>query len=84
VLGAGPTPAATAEETECVLRWLEHSGTRLVALDGTWSCPAYGAGGLRAVVDVADDARSAARPLDDRRGLRTVHRPTATGSRIAG
>ena len=84
VLGEGPTPAATAEETECVLRWLEHSGTRLVALDGTWSCPAYGAGGLRAVVDVADDARSAARPLDDRRGLRTVHRPPATGSRIAG
>jgi DNA polymerase-3 subunit epsilon len=42
-LGPGPLPAATAEEVECVLRWLEAAGTRLVRLDGTWASPAYGA-----------------------------------------
>jgi DNA polymerase-3 subunit epsilon len=30
--GPGPTPAASAEETECVLRWLDGPGTRLVTL----------------------------------------------------
>ncbi len=49
VPGHGPTPAASAEETECVLRWLEQPGTRLVGLTGTWSCPAYGAGGVTAL-----------------------------------
>jgi DNA polymerase-3 subunit epsilon len=82
--GFGPIPAATAEETECVLRWLDQPGTRLVSIDGTWSCPAYGAGGLREMVDVADDARLLTRPFDDRRGLRPGHRPSATASRIAG
>ena len=37
--GHGPTPAASAEETECVLRWLEQPGIRLVSLTGTWACP---------------------------------------------
>ncbi|GIH59618.1 DNA polymerase III subunit epsilon [Microbispora siamensis] len=44
--GPGPTPAASAEETECVLRWLDSPGVRLVQVDGTWSLPAYGAGRL--------------------------------------
>lgn len=47
----GPEPAATAEETELVLRWLEEPGTRVVELDGTWSCPVGGAGGVRATLD---------------------------------
>jgi DNA polymerase-3 subunit epsilon len=38
-----PLPAATVEETECVLRWLEQPGTRLVEIDGTWVLPARGA-----------------------------------------
>lgn len=38
-----PTPAATAEETERVLAWLERPGVRLVQLDGVWSCPIAGA-----------------------------------------
>lgn len=46
VPGPGPTPAASAEETECVLRWLDSPGVRLVQVDGTWSLPAYGAGRL--------------------------------------
>jgi len=73
--GPGPLPAATAEEVECVLRWLEQEGTRLVRLEGTWASPAGGAGGHRGFLDAADAARSAVAPLDDRRGLRPVARP---------
>ncbi len=39
----GPTPAATAAETERVLRWLEAPGLRLVDIDGEWTCPVSGA-----------------------------------------
>ena len=39
----GPTPAATAEETEKILRWLESPGVRLVDVDGEWACPVAGA-----------------------------------------
>ncbi|WP_148614623.1 DEDD exonuclease domain-containing protein [Nocardioides rubriscoriae] len=39
----GPTPAATAEETEKVLRWLEAPAVRLVDIDGEWTCPVAGA-----------------------------------------
>jgi DNA polymerase-3 subunit epsilon len=48
--GPGPTPAASAEETECLLRWLEEPGTRLVRMSSPWAMPAFGAGGLRAAV----------------------------------
>ena len=40
----GPVPAALPEETEKILRWLETPGTRLVSLDGEWTCPVNGAG----------------------------------------
>jgi DNA polymerase III subunit epsilon len=43
---AGPAPAASAEETECVLRWLDGRGTRLVRIDGTWASPVRGAASL--------------------------------------
>ncbi|HWI43852.1 MAG TPA: DEDD exonuclease domain-containing protein [Nocardioides sp.] len=39
----GPTPAATAEETERILRWLEAPGVRLVDVVGEWTCPVQGA-----------------------------------------
>lgn len=45
---AGPAPAASTEESECVLRWLSGDGVRLVRLEGTWASPAYGAGGVLA------------------------------------
>jgi DNA polymerase-3 subunit epsilon len=73
--GPGPLPAATAEEVECVLRWLEREGTRLVRLDGVLACPARGAGGHRGWLEAAQEARNAARPFDDARGLRPVARP---------
>jgi DNA polymerase-3 subunit epsilon len=83
--GHGPTPAATAEETECVLRWLERPGVRLVGLDGTWASPAHGAGGVRVWADAAEDARTAlGGGLGDRRDIRPVHQPGAAVSRIAG
>jgi DNA polymerase III subunit epsilon len=73
--GPGPLPAAHAEEVECVLRWLEREGTRLVRLDGVLASPAFGAGGHRGWLEAAQDARSRVRPFDDTRGLRPVARP---------
>ena len=85
VPGPGPTPAATAEETECVLRWLEQPGVRLIRLEGTWASPAYGAGSARLWADAAEQARSAITGgLADRRDLHPVHQPGAPVSRIAG
>ncbi|WP_026116697.1 DEDD exonuclease domain-containing protein [Nocardiopsis valliformis] len=37
--GFGPVPNATAGETELVLDWLVSPGTRLVEIDGEWTCP---------------------------------------------
>jgi DNA polymerase-3 subunit epsilon len=87
VPGFGPTPACSAEETECVLRWLEQPGNRLIALEGTWACPTFGAGGVRFWADAADEARDGFASdwrRDDRRDLGTLHRPGAAVSRIAG
>jgi DNA polymerase III subunit epsilon len=73
--GIGPTPAATAEEMDCILRWLAEPDTRLVDLDGVWCSPAAGASGLGEWLRAAESGREAAQPFDDRRGLRPVHRP---------
>ena len=73
--GPGPLPAAHAEEVECVLRWLEQPGTRLVRLEGTFASPARGAGRHRSLFGALEQARDRVRPFDDRRGLRPVARP---------
>jgi DNA polymerase-3 subunit epsilon len=73
-LRPGPLPAALAEETECVLRWLEQRGTRLVLTSRPWICPAFGAGGFRSYLDT-DAARRSAEPFADRRRLRVDTRP---------
>jgi DNA polymerase-3 subunit epsilon len=78
--GPGPLPAATAEEVECVLRWLEKPGTRLVRLEGTWASPVHGAGRHRGWLAAAEIARTAAQPFEDRRGLRPVARPARAES----
>jgi DNA polymerase III subunit epsilon len=78
-LRPGPTPCATAEEMECVLRWLTMPGSRLVLLEGTWSSPAYGAEGLRRWLQAAEAGRELARPLEDRRRLRPLHQPARSG-----
>jgi DNA polymerase-3 subunit epsilon len=73
--GPGPIPAATAEETECILRWLETPGVRLVHVDGEWACPLGGAESHRHRLDEAEESTWAAAPFDDRRRLRMTHRP---------
>ncbi|HTY73174.1 MAG TPA: DEDD exonuclease domain-containing protein [Actinomycetes bacterium] len=44
--GVGPTSAGSAEELDCVLRWLDGDGVRLVRLEGTWASPAGWDAGL--------------------------------------
>src|SRR5690606_22642809 len=56
--GPGPIPAASAEETECILRWLESPGVRLVEVEGEWSLPARGAARHKARTDPAPPAAS--------------------------
>ena len=73
--GPGPLPAALAEESECILRWLEEPGTRLVHASRAWALPAHGAGGLGSYL-ATDSARRAADPFADRRALPVVARPT--------
>ncbi|MCW2648998.1 MAG: polymerase subunit epsilon [Pseudonocardiales bacterium] len=69
-----PGSVALTEETECILRWLEQPGTRLVLTSDAWAMPAYGAGGLRAFLG-SDAARTSADPFADRRRLPVVARP---------
>jgi DNA polymerase-3 subunit epsilon len=73
--GLGPTPAATAEETEKVLRWLESPGVRLIRVDGDWVCPVRGASRHLAIHDAVEESRQAMAPFDERRSLPTVHQP---------
>ena len=73
--GLGPTPAATAEETEKVLRWLESPGLRLVHVDGEWACPVRGASRHLAAHDSVEQSRLSLVPFDERRSLPTVHQP---------
>jgi DNA polymerase-3 subunit epsilon len=75
VAGPGPTPAATAEESEKILRWLESDGVRLVHVEGEWSCPVGGATKHLRLHDVVEQSRASLTPFADRRGLRPEHRP---------
>jgi DNA polymerase-3 subunit epsilon len=68
-----PVPVGLPEETECILRWLEQPGIRLVRASQPWAMPAFGAGGLRTYL-ASDPARTAA-PMADRRRLPVVARP---------
>lgn len=71
----GPTPAATAEETEKILRWLESPGVRLVDVDGEWTCPVAGATRHLALHDAVAQSRLTLVPFAERRELSTVHQP---------
>jgi DNA polymerase-3 subunit epsilon len=73
--GPGPVPAASAEESERVLRWLEQPGLRLVAVEGEWTCPVGGATRHLAVHDAVEVSRLSLVPFDERRRLATVHQP---------
>ena len=71
----GPVPAATAEETERILRWLESPGVRLIEVEGEWTCPLAGATRHLALHDAANQSRLSLVPFDDRRDLAPVHQP---------
>jgi DNA polymerase-3 subunit epsilon len=64
-----------AEESECILRWLEQDGTRLVHASQPWAMPALGAGGLVAWLAAADLRRHADPFADRRRMLPMLSRP---------
>jgi DNA polymerase-3 subunit epsilon len=72
--GPGPVPAATPEEGERILAWLDRPETRLVRVDTGgplgWVSPVRGAGRWRALLARADAAVSAGRgDLDDGRRI---------------
>jgi DNA polymerase-3 subunit epsilon len=69
--------AATAEESELVLRWLAEDGVRLVLCSKPWSMPAAGAGGQRRWL--ATSAGHPVSPLADRRRLPMSHQPIRAG-----
>ena len=73
--GPGPTPAASAEESEQILRWLEQPGVRLVHVDGEWTCPVRGATRHLAVHDAVEASRTSLVPFGERRALATVAQP---------
>jgi DNA polymerase III subunit epsilon len=54
----GPTPAATAEETERILAWIERPDARLVSVSDGWALPAQGAARFAALLAKADAARA--------------------------
>jgi DNA polymerase-3 subunit epsilon len=71
----GPVPAASAEESELILKWLESPGIRLIDIDGEWTCPVAGATRHLAVHDAVEESRRTLVPFDERRELATVHQP---------
>ena len=71
----GPVPAATAEESEKVLRWLESPGIRLVDVEGDWVCPLAGAGRHLGLYDAVNQSRLSLVPFDEQRLPSPIHRP---------
>jgi DNA polymerase-3 subunit epsilon len=56
--GPGPTPCATAEETERLLAWLERPEVRLVECPG-WASPARGAARFSGLLEQAEGRKGA-------------------------
>jgi DNA polymerase III subunit epsilon len=54
--GLGPTPAASAEETERLLAWLEKPDARLVQTTEGWALPASGAARFHALLATVERA----------------------------
>jgi DNA polymerase-3 subunit epsilon len=54
--GPGPVPAASAEETERILAWLDKPDTRLVETSGDWVSPARGAARFSSLLSRAEAA----------------------------
>jgi DNA polymerase III subunit epsilon len=67
--------AASVDETELVLRWMEKPGTRLVQVTGTLACAAPGTGAFTGFLRRVDDGRAVRDPFADDRSLGTRARP---------
>lgn len=67
--------AATVDETELVLRWMEKPGTRLVDVTGTLASPVPGTGAFSGFLDLVEAGRDARDPFGDSRSLRTSSQP---------
>jgi len=74
---AGPDDelAASVDETELILRWMEKPGTRLVELTGTLACPAPGTGAFTGFLARVEAGRTDRDPFADGRSLGTRARP---------
>jgi DNA polymerase-3 subunit epsilon len=68
--GPGPTPCATAEETERVLAWLERPDVRLVECAEGWAYPRASAARFGDLLAQIEAAPRAADPLSDREDRR--------------
>jgi len=78
----GPAAAASAEETEKVLRWLDASDVRLVTIDGEWTCPVHGAGAARGHLEADPTAYRDVWALPPQAGTGLLHRPSS--AQLAG
>lgn len=74
--GAGPTPSASAEETERILAWLERQDTRLVRVDSGWSSPVGAAHRFAGLLTKAETASRAADPFAEGSIAHPGHRPS--------
>jgi DNA polymerase-3 subunit epsilon len=73
--GPEDEPAASVDETELVLRWMEKPGTRLVELTGTLASPAPGTGAYNRFLAQVEEGRTGRDPFADGRSLATRTRP---------
>ncbi|MEU2350869.1 DEDD exonuclease domain-containing protein [Modestobacter sp. NPDC049651] len=74
-LGPDGELAATVDETELVLRWLEKAGTRLVDVTGTLASRTPGTGDYSAFLARVEAGRAEQDPFSDGRSLRTRSQP---------
>jgi len=74
-LGADGELAATVEETELVLRWLEKPGTRLVELTGTLASRTPGTGGYSGFLALVEAGHAQRDPFGDDRPSSTRSQP---------
>ncbi len=79
---AGPTPCATAEESERILAWLERTEVRLVVCGQGWSYPIAGAARYADLLQRVELARNPPSTADRLRGSLTLT-PRARSNRAA-
>jgi DNA polymerase-3 subunit epsilon len=83
-VGPCPGPAASAEETEKILRWLDSPNVRMVAIEGEWTCPVHGAGGAREALEADPTAYRDAASFDEPGDTGLRYRPAAPVLVVSG